>query len=63
MYFEVINDKNKTIMNTEILSCIPDKNTLDSISKAGYRFRLDGKIITVKKLKEQLKEIINVKND
>ena len=63
MKFEVINDKNKTVMSTDSPSCIPDKGTLDSISKAGYKFKLDGKITTIKKLNEQLKEIGNVKND
>ena len=33
------------------------------MSKAGYRFRLDGKIITTKKLNDMLKEIVNDKND
>lgn len=63
MHFEIINDKNKTMMSTESATCIPDKNMLDSISRAGYRFKLNGKIITIKKLNEQLKEIVNVKND
>lgn len=63
MKFEVINDKNKTVMSTTSLSCIPNKNELNSMSKAGYKFKIDGKAITIKKLNEKLKEIVNDKND
>ena len=57
MKFEVINDKNMSVMNTTSIYCIPDKEMLISMSKAGYRFRLDGKIITTKKLNDKLKGI------
>lgn len=57
MKFEVVNDKNVTIMYTTNPSCIPDKDMLSSIFKAGYKFKLDGKAITIKKLSERLKEI------
>lgn len=63
MKFEVINDKNKTVMSTTSLSCIPNKNELNSMSKVGYKFKIDGKAITIKKLNEKLKEIANGKND
>lgn len=63
MKFEVINDKNKTVMTTTNLSCIPNKNILDSMLMAGYKFKLDGKLITIKKLNEKLKEIGNDKNN
>lgn len=59
MKFEVVNDKNKTVMSTESMACIPDKDILNSISKAGYKFKLNGKLITIKKLIEKLKEIDN----
>ena len=63
MKFEVINDKNIIVMNTTSIYCIPNKEMLILMSKAGYRFRLDGKIITTKKLNDMLKEIVNDKND
>lgn len=63
MKFEVVNDKNKTVMNTTSPSCIPDKGILTSMSKAGYKFKLDGKLITIKKLNEKLKEIISEYNN
>ena len=49
MIFEVVNDKNKTVMSTTYVSCIYDKDILNSMSKAGYKFKLDGKVITIKK--------------
>ena len=57
MEFEIINDKNKTVMRTETLSCIPDKEILSSMSKAGYRFRLNGKIMSSHKLNEHTQNI------
>lgn len=63
MKFEVINDKNKIVMHTSDISCIPDKDILNLMSKAGYKFKLDNKAVTIKKLNEQLKEASNDKND
>ena len=63
MKFEVVNDKNKAVMSTTSWSCVYDKDILNSISKAGYKFKLDGKAITLKKLNEKLKEIQDDKNN
>ncbi len=63
MKFEVINDRNKPMMSTTSWSCVYDKDTLSSISKAGYKFKLDGKVITLKKLNEKLKEINDGKDN
>ena len=63
MKFEVVNDKNRTVMSTTSWSCVYDKDTLNSISKAGYKFKLDGKAITLKKLNEKLKEINDDKDN
>lgn len=62
MKFEVINDKSNTVMSTKSITCIPDKDMLSSLSKAGHRFKLDGKIITIKRLIEKIKEIDNGDN-
>ena len=43
MKFEVINSNSSTLMQTETWVCIPDEETLKSMSKAGYKFKLDGK--------------------
>lgn len=56
MKFEVVNDKGTTVMHTETKSCIPDKDELTVMSKAGYKFRIDGRNITVKKLVNDIKD-------
>lgn len=56
MNFEVLNDKNQVIMHTDFINCVPEVQILTLISKSGYKFRLDGKIVTLKKLKDYLKE-------
>ena len=63
MRFDVVNDKNETVMHTEHSSCIPDKDTLNSIVKAGYKLKLNGKITTVNKLLKEFKETQNDKNN
>ena len=55
MRFEVINDKNKTVMHTADAGCIPDENTLRSMHKAGYKFKIDGKSVVITKIKEYLR--------
>ena len=57
MRFEVINSESTTLMQTTTWLCIPDKPMLTSMAKAGYRFKLDGRIITPKKLDEKMKEL------
>lgn len=52
MKFEVINDKGQTVMATTSTSCIPNKDILESMSKAGYKFKVNGKVITKKQLLE-----------
>lgn len=52
MKFEVVNMMDKTVMNCSDKKYIPDSDTLSSMSKAGYKFKLDGKLINLKKAKE-----------
>ena len=52
MKFEVINDKNKTVYYTFKIKDIPRKDDLVSISNAGYKFKIDGKITSKKKVEE-----------
>lgn len=56
MIFEVINDKGKTVMNTNDLSCIPNKKQLLEMSMSGYKFKIDGKVISKNKIIEIIKE-------
>ena len=63
MKFEIINDKNKVVMHTAYISCLPNKDTLSRMVKAGYKFKLDNKAITIKKFNEWLKGVENEKNN
>lgn len=63
MKFEIINSNSVVLMQTKSWLCIPDEDTLKLMLKADYKFKLDGKIITTKKLKEKLKEIKNSGNN
>lgn len=55
MKFEVVNDKNKTVMQTTDVGCVPNENTLRSMYKAGYRFKIDDRAVTITKIKEYLR--------
>ena len=57
MKFEVINDKNKTIYYTYDRRDVPSSEYLNSMSNAGYRFKIDGRIASKKKV-EELKQLI-----
>ncbi len=52
MKFEVVNDKGITVMRTESASCIPDEDELYIMNKEKYKFKIDGKIVSIKKIKE-----------
>ena len=55
MKFEVINDKNKTVYYTYREKDIPQKEYLDSMVSAGYKFKIDGKVASKKKIEELMK--------
>lgn len=56
MNFEVINSSGITVMSTKCMSCIPDDKQLSSMSKAGYKFKIDSKAVSIKKIKEFISE-------
>lgn len=56
MKFEVVNRSGKTMMQCSDYQYIPEKDILESMYKAEYRFKLDGKDISLKKAKELTKE-------
>ena len=56
MKFEVINDKNKTVYYTNKEKDIPCKEYLESMVCGGYKFKIDGKIASKKKVEELIKQ-------
>lgn len=51
MKFEVVKN-GKTTMSTLYISCIPDEKQLASLSKFGHKFKIDGKTVNLKGIKE-----------
>ena len=52
MLLQIVNDKGVTVMRTENKSCIPDDTQLSCMYKTGYKFKIDGKTVSIKKIKE-----------
>ncbi len=55
MKFEVINSEGRVVFWCQQSSCIPDKQEIESVTKSGHKIRIDGKIVTKKKLNELLR--------
>ena len=58
MLFEIYTEKGRRLFYTSSEECIPDKDILNSMSKAGYKFKLNGKQISLKNLEKQIRENI-----
>lgn len=56
MLFEVIDPSGLGMMRCNSQECIPEVRTLTSMTSAGFKFKLNGKIISLKKLKDLLKQ-------
>lgn len=54
MKFQIFGKDNQCKFVTEYKSCIPDISELIIMTKSGYKFRLNGKLISLSKLKESL---------
>lgn len=50
MKFEVVNRLGDTVMSTEFESCVYDLDDLTNMYKAGYRFKVDGKFVSLGKV-------------
>lgn len=59
MKFEIFNERGIVVMNTTTPSCMPSNEDLKSMSSYGYKFKLDGKAISVKNLIKKIKESTN----
>ena len=56
MKFEVINDRNKPVYYTHKIKDIPTREFLSSMVDAGYKFKIDGKIVSKKRVEELIKQ-------
>lgn len=54
MKFEVINQQNLVVMQTESPGAVYDEHELKELAEAGYRFRLDGKTATSQRILDAL---------
>lgn len=54
--FEVINPDGRAVMGASSINCLPTNEQLISMSKAGYKFKLNKKAISLKKLKSFISE-------
>lgn len=54
MKFQIFGKDNQCRFVTESKSCIPSIKELTAISKAGFKFKLDGKVVSLVRLKEEL---------
>lgn len=54
--FEVVNADGKVLFNTEHKECTPSKSEIDTLIKAGYKIKINGKAVTKKKMIELLGE-------
>ena len=50
MKFEVIDQQNLVVMQTESPEAVYDDQELKELAGAGYRFRLDGKSATIQRV-------------
>lgn len=53
MKFEVYSSDNRRMMSTESRSCVPT-DLLGALSKAGYKFKWDGKSVNIKTILQNL---------
>lgn len=52
MRFEVVNSRGVVVMSCASVSCIPPDSQLKSMEWYDHKFRLDGKNITRRKIRE-----------
>lgn len=50
MFFEIINNEKRTVFTTDDKKCIPMIGILKLQNKNGYKFKLDGKNISLNNL-------------
>ena len=54
--FEIFNDKNVRVFVTNSKGCLPEEEHVKAMLKNGYKFKLDGKLLSKKAIIEIYKE-------
>lgn len=62
MKFDVFNNDGVVVMTTSHISCIPNKDIINKMVKAGYKFKLDNKPINKMKLQEIIQSEVTTNN-
>lgn len=52
MRYEVIDTSGQVVFWTEHIECVPSSDQLDAMTSAGYRHKVDGKIVAKSKVIE-----------
>lgn len=52
MKFEVVNKDGQVVMWTDSIDCIPTSDELDVIASSGYRYKIDGKVVSKSRVNE-----------
>jgi hypothetical protein len=55
MLFEIYNEKGRRLFYTSSEECLPSKEQTNSMLNAGYKFKLDGKILSKRAVSELTK--------
>lgn len=50
--FEVLNSRNQVVMVTNCEECVPTEDELESMHEGNYKFKINNKIVSLKKAKE-----------
>ena len=56
MKFEIFNENGVRLFYTEHKECIPTPNELSAMTRLRYKFKVDDKIVSKKKVEEILKK-------
>lgn len=51
MKFEILNYQGQVMAVCEQMKHVPEPKTMDSMDEGGYKFRLDGKMVSLKQAK------------
>lgn len=60
--FQIVDSNNSIAMRTNHISCIPPDSHLASMETIGYKFKLDGKFVTRRKINALRKQKCNGEN-